>query len=243
VFNKKTKLLFKIGEWVLFTALLGLFFISISPVLPFENLPKTYTIKTGSMVPEIQPGSVAIVTPIKQQQKQDIKAGDVIAFTSPRLRDLTVIHRVEQILEKEPLTLKTKGDNNDSADQWEVYEEDIKGRYVFSLPYLGHAAEFIKTPRGFILLVGIPALLFVISQILIIRKGIEEEVQKRLRKQGEESPDEGKHQDPQEKQRASTMLMIILLMGALTAVGIGTAHAVFTDTVSVSGIVLSTEDF
>lgn len=161
-------------EWITFLALIMLLLVVLSPVLPVKNYLSSYVIVSGSMEPTILTGSLSFITPIKESS--DLQKNSIIAFKSPNSPKDVVIHRIYSITNEE---IKTKGDNNDSVDNWLVYEPMVIGKYIFSIPYIGRLTMFIKTPLGFGLIIGVPALILMFMQVKKIREGIEEEVQKR----------------------------------------------------------------
>lgn len=162
----------KIIEYIILAFVLLLFFVLLSPRLPSKNFIATYIVPTGSMIPTIKSGSVALVNP----KYSDLKVGDIIAFTSPIDSNQTIIHRIYQI---DGQKIKTKGDNNNAVDAWTVSPELIKGKLIFAIPYLGYLAGFIKTKIGFAIVVGIPTVILLVSYILDIIDGIKEEKGKR----------------------------------------------------------------
>jgi len=141
--------------WLVFYIII---FTIISPILklPINGLPKTYVVLTGSMNPIIKSGSVAITTPV---DPASLTEGDIIAFASPDNPKDTIIHRIKSIKSQYPLRFSTKGDANDSTDNWDVVDVGVLGKHLFSIPYLGYVASLIKTPLGFILAIVTPALL------------------------------------------------------------------------------------
>ena len=169
--KKVLKNILKLLEWLLFITLIIILFLVASPLLPTKNYISTHVVSTGSMEPEIKTGSIVFST----LQNQEINKGDIIVFTSPDNQEITIIHRVMDI-EKEEYT--TKGDNNDSEDDWTVYKEDIKGEVIFKVPYIGYLIQYMKTPIGFAVVLGIPALILILSLIKKIKEGINEEVDK-----------------------------------------------------------------
>lgn len=165
------KKIVKVIEWIIFIFLIGILFLVLSPLLPTKQYISTYVISTGSMEPTISTGSVVFTT-----QQDTYEIGDIVAFESPTNSDITVIHRISDIQNNEYIT---KGDNNDSADNWSISKENIKGKMIWEIPFLGNVIEWMKTPIGFAILLGIPSLLIAIIQIRKIKDGINEEVEKR----------------------------------------------------------------
>lgn len=89
-------------------------------------------IATASMYPEIEVGDVVIV---KKCEINDINEGDVIEY---QIEDQNIVHRVtKKELEHNVFKITTKGDNNNSEDAKPVYEEQIIGKVIFKIKYLG----------------------------------------------------------------------------------------------------------
>ncbi|MFA6306156.1 MAG: signal peptidase I [Candidatus Gracilibacteria bacterium] len=205
-------------------------------MLPFTNTPRTYIVSTGSMEPIIPTGSIILSKPIK---KSEIKKGAIIAFKSPENPKNIILHRIYSIEKENPYVLKTKGDHNNAPDNWEVQESSVIGSYVLTIPLLGHAAAFMKKPLGFIIMIGIPALLIILFQLVSIKKGIEEEVEKRIKNTLIDT-------DKKDKQSIHIKILIgFLLIGIPTTLFLSSSviHAAYQDTVSVSEISLSVKDF
>ncbi len=182
--KKKLKKVFNILETLVFLALVVIFVIVISPILPFKNIPRTYIVVSGSMEPTIKTGSVAFTIPTKPTE---IKIGDIIAFASPMNGKDVILHRVFAIKSTAPLHFQTKGDSNNSPDNWDVMDVSVLGKEVFSIPYLGNAGAFMRKPLGFIILIVIPALLIIVGQIFSIKKSVAEEVDKKINRKLKEA--------------------------------------------------------
>lgn len=178
---KKYKKLLKIGEWGLFGIVLIIFMVTVSPLLPTKKIFSSYSVVSGSMEPNIHKGSIAFVKPV---QSDSLKEGKVIAFTHPNNSKITVLHRIQHIGKEDNIkTFQTKGDANNSVDNWNINSNQIIGKYIFSIPYIGYITNYVHEPLGFFILIGIPALILLLLQIKSIKAGIEEEVNKRVRAQ------------------------------------------------------------
>lgn len=218
------KKIFKIIEWLLFLILLGILFLVASPLLPTKEYISTHVIMSGSMEPAIKTGSIVFST----LQTDEINRGDVIVFTSPTDTETTIVHRIMEI---EDGMYITKGDNNDNEDEWGVPNNSVKGKVFLTIPYVGHAIEWMKTPIGFFVILGIPALIFAVSQIKKIKDGINEEVEKRTKEEVE------KHLS---KEKTPPILPVILILfGILFSTKISNAYALFSSTVNIEGITIS----
>ena len=237
---KKFKTVFKVIEWITFIVLLCLLFVVISPKLPFKNLPKSFVVVSGSMEPTIKTGSVAFT---KTVDPKNLKSGDIIAFTSPSDSKDTILHRVNSISSTDPLLFKTKGDNNNDIDAWDVQDVGVKGVYFFAIPYLGSLAALLRQPWGFAVVVGIPSFIFIISQILNIKKAIDDEVNRKVAQQLEATGTRIEIK-PKSPTNLKSLIFFFLFSAAILGINhISQAKALYSDSVVVSGITISTADF
>ena len=99
---------------------------------------KPVAIASGSMENELYIGDVAI---IQKCNANDVNVGDIIEY---QMEGYTVIHRVIQKKQKNgELYFITKGDNNKSQDAEEVKEEQLIGKLIFKIRYLGYPAIWL----------------------------------------------------------------------------------------------------
>ena len=237
---KKFKTVFKVIEWIAFIVLLCLLFVVISPKLPLKNVPKSFVVVSGSMEPTIKTGSVAFTKTI---DPKNIKSSDIIAFTSPSDSQDTILHRVNSISSTDPLLFKTKGDNNNDIDAWDVPDVGVKGVYFFAIPYLGSLAAVLRQPWGFAVIVGIPAFIFIISQILNIKKAIDDEVNRKVAQKLEATGTRIEIK-PKSPTNLKSLIFFFLFSAAILGINhISQAKALYSDSVVVSGITISTADF
>lgn len=158
----------------LFLSLILLFFAIYSIDL-FYNLQqgnaKTplfgfYVIVSPSMVPTINVNDAIVV---HRQDASDIDVGDIITFSStdPSYPGLTVTHRVveKNSDDSDSYVFRTKGDNNSSEDPSLVKDENIYGKVIFKIPNVGYVRQFLSTGFGFMLLVVLPCVAIILSEI------------------------------------------------------------------------------
>jgi signal peptidase I len=131
-----------------------------SPVLPYVGHIEVKIVKSGSMEPSIQTGSIVLI-----RAAESYAIGDVVTFTS-RTADIPTTHRIvsEEVFEGNRMLI-TKGDANEERDADPLFVEDIIGRVLFTVPYLGFVLDFARQPMGFALLIGVPALLIIIDEV------------------------------------------------------------------------------
>ncbi len=101
-----------------------------------------YTILTGSMRPDMPPGTLAVVKPTSAE---DIRAGDVITYQLESGKPAVVTHRVVSVgfNGKSERVFRTQGDANNVADAKPVMGVQVKGKLWYSVPYLGHVNNAI----------------------------------------------------------------------------------------------------
>ena len=99
---------------------------------------KPVAIATGSMEKEICVGDVAI---IQKCNSNDVNVGDIIEY---QMEGYTVIHRIIQKNQRNgEFYFVTKGDNNDLPDVAEVKENQLIGKVVFKIKYIGYPAIWL----------------------------------------------------------------------------------------------------
>jgi signal peptidase I len=121
---------------------------------------RTVTMLTGSMSPGIDPGDVAVVTPIAVT---DLTEGMVITYHQPIGEHALITHRVVSVDKSldGTVTVQTKGDANEAVDPWSAtLEGDTAYQVRFVVPELGHLIQALRAPVVTqALLYGAPTLL------------------------------------------------------------------------------------
>jgi signal peptidase len=117
---------------------------------------------TGSMEPAIPVGSVVVIKPV---DTETLKTGDIICFKLSEPTSIT--HRIFNVTDEGFIT---KGDANEGPDQWTVKKENVMGKVILTIPYIGYIGYFVRTPIGLILLIVLPASLIIILEIRNIIK-------------------------------------------------------------------------
>ena len=120
--------------------------------LPDYNL---YLVRSESMRPAIDMGDLIITGPLDGPINGEIKPGTIVTY---EYRKENITHRVQSIDDK---TLVTKGDAVEDSDPWSVTLSDVRGIYLFKIPYVGYLTNFVQTKLGWFLTIIIPASLLV----------------------------------------------------------------------------------
>ncbi len=120
---------------------------------------RLYAVQTESMQSSYPKGSIIGVLAV---EPEDIGEGDVISFVVST--DAVVTHRVVENDTAGEL-IYTKGDENDSEDSEPVAYENVLGRAVFGIPYVGYAVLFVDTASGkvFLGIVAVLAALYLVA--------------------------------------------------------------------------------
>lgn len=135
---------------------------------------RAFVVQSGSMEPAIKTGSVVIT---KSKSKYEI--GDVITFSLNGKSKEHITHRIINVSD----TFQTKGDANEEPDLWQIQPEQIVGKSIITVPYLGYFADFVKTPKGFVMLIIIPTSIVIYEEL----KSILRETKKLARRQKDKS--------------------------------------------------------
>ncbi len=115
------------------------------------------SVSGNSMFPTMQDGSLAI---LKKDLTYDV--GDIVAYQASESGiSKVVIHRIVQ---KSGDGFVLKGDNNRSNDPELVKYDQIIGKAVFYVPYVGYLPILVKNPVVFVMTLLTTAVLFIPSK-------------------------------------------------------------------------------
>ena len=154
---------------IFFAFLLLCCYITISSKLGGETFQigglQIINVLTGSMYPEIKPGSLIIVKKVNDPENLQVK--DVITFQSPRNEKQLITHRIVKVKKLDSkIYFITKGDANLTADVEEVGTASVFGKYQnISIPYAGYVLQLTKTKMGFIVFFLVPVFVLTISTL------------------------------------------------------------------------------
>lgn len=123
-----------------------------------------YIVEGGSMSPAFEAGSVVLVRPLEATALQ---VGDIITYRDPdpERAEIIVTHRVITVKPTDPVSFITRGDANDANDPLPLPAANLIGRVEFNVPYLGFIFSFVRTRMGIILLVIVPAVLIIATEL------------------------------------------------------------------------------
>lgn len=143
-----------------------------------------YIIVSPSMVPNINVQDAII---IGRTNPNDLKQGDIISYlaTDSYYSGKVITHRIIGIEDVNgELLFRTKGDNNNVADGVLVNEDNVYGKVLFRIPFLGYVRQFLSTYFGWILCIALPILYLIMTEVVRVRKMLSNR-KKMLREQEE----------------------------------------------------------
>jgi len=224
-------------------SILGLAFIFVGGIvlmytfLTFKNsgpaniFMKPYVVQSGSMEPTIHVGSVILT-----KKQATYSPFDIVTFAPNGRTDQLVTHRIAA--RNTDNTYLTSGDANEALDAWTISSNDIIGKVVFKIPYLGYAVNFVQTPKGFVAFVVIPATLIIYEELKVLRKEIFARIAKAIKK---------KSVIPVPKSHVSLfpkVIVITALVVAATAVFVPITISFLSDIeISTQNLISAAEDF
>lgn len=162
------KILSKITYGIFITLLIAVAGLLLVSLLPLTGNVEIKIVKSGSMAPAIETGSLVVVMPA-----HEYKVGDVITFGKDTKTSIPTTHRIVSIRsEAEQTYYSTKGDANEEKDPSETAARDVIGKVLFHVPYAGFVLDFARQPTGFAFLIGIPAGIIILDEAFNIYKEI-----------------------------------------------------------------------
>ena len=165
----------KLAQIFLAIVLFSVVVLIILSGIPSWGKYQLMVVLSGSMEPAIKTGSLVVVSP-----EDDYERGDIITFSFDQAEDPRT-HRIKdmKMIEGE-LVYTTKGDTNRSVDQRDVFEDNIIGKVLFSIPYVGYLFEFAKTKLGFAILIFIPTSVIIYDQVKKIIQKVKKQDKKEV---------------------------------------------------------------
>lgn len=116
--------------------ILSVFGIYIGLQIALATNTPFVVVASGSMSPALEVGDLVIVQGVSASE---IRVGDIVVFESEN-SELN-IHRVNKTQTSDgSLLFITKGDANSNVDSSPVLADQIRGRVIFRIPYIGYVA-------------------------------------------------------------------------------------------------------
>lgn len=153
---------------IFIATMLGVAGLLVGSMLPIPGNIEIKIVKSGSMEPAIPTGSLVIVKP---SASFAYNVGDVITFGADTKKEVPTTHRIVAVQgTPSERIFVTKGDANEDIDQESVALSEVIGKVLWSVPGAGYVLAFAREPLGFALLIGIPAGLIIVEELITIGK-------------------------------------------------------------------------
>jgi len=148
--------------------------ISASKGIVRSPLFGAYIIISESMVPQINVYDAVVTARV---DADDIKVDDIITFISKEIETAgtPITHRVIGIVYEDDnkdkiMGFRTKGDHNNTADFALIAPNEVIGKVFLRIPMIGYIQTIMTKPIGWVLIVVIPCLLIIGSDIFKLAK-------------------------------------------------------------------------
>ena len=135
-----------------------------------------YVVSSGSMYPELAMHDIIVIS--GHALFEDVRIGDIIVFDRPKDHDKVIVHRVVAVVDDDPLTLRTKGDNNQNSivgTDYPITEEEYKGTVIHVVPQVGYITKILQPPINYIIIAVVIGIMIIrqIAKITLIGKLVE----------------------------------------------------------------------
>ena len=151
-----------IKDIIIVSACVAVIWIGLTAYFGAQN--PFYVVSSGSMYPELAMYDIIIIS--GHISFDDVKIGDIIVFDRPKDHDRVIVHRVVAVVDDDPRTLRTKGDNNQNSivgTDYPITAEEYAGKVVYVVPQVGFITKILQPPINYIIIA-------VIIGIMIIRQ-------------------------------------------------------------------------
>ena len=140
-----------------------------------------YVVSSGSMYPELAMHDIIVIS--GHMLFEDVKIGDIIVFDRPKDHDRVIVHRVVAVVDDDPKTLRTKGDNNQRSmvgTDYPITEKEYIGTVVHVIPQVGFITQILQPPINYIIIA-------VIIGVMVIRQIYKKDKEKLMERAKAES--------------------------------------------------------
>jgi len=116
-------------------------------------------------------------------QFEDVKIGDIIVFDRPKDHDKVIVHRVVAVVDDNPKTLRTKGDNNQNSivgTDYPITKEEYIGTVVHVIPQVGFITKILQPPINYIIIAVIIGVMIIRQIVKNKKKALMEQIKTEL---------------------------------------------------------------
>lgn len=153
----------------IFLVILMVYTVASGTLVVLNALGLIMVVEGTSMVPTYHDGDLLIIQ--RNMDKDKIEFGDIIIFHSPSNWNQLIVHRViERVTISNQSHFRTRGDNNNVADQWYVPEDNVVAVVTWNIPLLGQMLIIIYNPIVRVIIAGL-AISFILVEVFYGRNG------------------------------------------------------------------------
>ena len=141
---------------------IGIAIIWIGLRVTFGTENPFYVVSSGSMIPNLSVFDVIVVQ--GNVHFDHIKVGDIIVFNRPNGHDRVIVHKVAEILQNDPLVIRTKGDANPGSipgTDYPITKQDYIGKVEYVIPQIGYITRILTPPINYIIIAVIIGIMLV----------------------------------------------------------------------------------
>lgn len=141
---------------------IGIAIIWVGLRVTFGTENPFYVVSSGSMIPNLNIFDVIVVN--GNVPFDHLKIGDIIVFNRPVIHDKVIVHRVAEILNNDPLIIRTKGDANPASipgTDFPISKEDYIGKVVYVIPQIGYVTRILTPPINYVIIAVIIGIMIV----------------------------------------------------------------------------------
>jgi len=163
-----------VKDIIIVATCVAVFWIGLTAYFGAQN--PFYVVSSGSMYPNLLEYDIIVIS--GHVLFDDVKIGDIIVFDRPKDHDKVIVHRVVAVVDDDPLTLRTKGDNNTSSmvgTDYPITEEEYKGTVIHVIPQVGYITKILQPPVNYIIIAVIIGIM-IIRQISKNKKALTEQM-------------------------------------------------------------------
>ena len=151
---------FKIIYPIFYVAIIAIIAFLLIALFPIKGNYQIKIVQSGSMEPSIKTGSIVVIKP-----SANYAVGDIITFGKDTKKDIPTTHRIVSSRAVEGvIVFTTKGDANEDLDTNEIRQNDIHGKVIFDVPFLGYIIDMARKPLGFAILIILPAIIVIYDE-------------------------------------------------------------------------------
>ena len=140
-----------------------------------------YVVSSGSMYPELAMHDIIVIS--GHIPFEDVKIGDIIVFDRPKDHDKVIVHRVVAVVDDNPKTLRTKGDNNQNSivgTDYPITKEEYIGTVVHVIPQVGFITKILQPPINYIIIAVIIGVMIIRQIVKNKKKALMEQIKTEL---------------------------------------------------------------